>query len=372
MVVQPAKPADNQTAWNCHASNPSPVVLPSGNILLMYRGTPCDLAGAACNSAWECVRQGIAEAPSYRGEFVKRPEPLALASTSEDPFFWQSKRGFHLLTHSWRTCGEPVPGTPDRPNPSAGSCGAYSWSEDSQTWTSSSVPFYQAAVHWVNGSTTELRARQRPQILFDSETAAPMFLFNGATSIEAGAGRSWTMAVPFKPHTPFKSDESDPGPWFDDEEPPAAAAESLLPPPASVASVAGSAPAPPIHGGTPSSASGEPIELWAVPQQQGSLHAAVAAAAQHPGPATIHLAPGRHVLTAPLVLDARHSGTRFVGHGGASVSGAHKISDWSIVGPAKCSGCSTIWKARVPKGVDSRQLYVNGVRANRTWVPFSP
>ena len=35
-----------------------------------------DLAGAKCSSAWECVRQGIADAPSHLGEFVKRPQVI--------------------------------------------------------------------------------------------------------------------------------------------------------------------------------------------------------------------------------------------------------------------------------------------------------
>ncbi len=195
-IIGPARPSDNQTAWNCHCSNPSPVILPSGRILLMYRGTPCDLAGASCNSAWECVRQGIAEAPSYHGNFVKRRHPLSLASTSEDAFFWRSPRGFHLLTHSWRTCGEPLPGSPDKPNSAAGSCGAYSWSEDSKNWTTAPTAFYGAGVRWENGSTTHLSARQRPQIVFDA-AGRPEFLFNGVTSVEYGAERSWTMAVPF-------------------------------------------------------------------------------------------------------------------------------------------------------------------------------
>ena len=120
-------------------------------------------------------------------------------STSEDAFFWHSKRGLQLITYSWRTCGElPVPGTPDKPNPAAGSCGAYSWSEDGVSWQSSAVPFYGAAVRWDNGSTPELKARQVPQIVFDEKSGAPLFLFNGVTSIEDGVGRSWTMAVPFK------------------------------------------------------------------------------------------------------------------------------------------------------------------------------
>ena len=37
---------------------------------------------------------------------------------------------------------------------------------------------------------------------------------------------------------------------------------------------------------------------------------------------------------------------------------------------ANCTGCSFIWKTAVPKGVDSRQFYIDGVRANRTWIPF--
>ena len=47
------------------------------------------------------------------------------------------------------------------------------------------------------GSTTELNARQRPQIVFD-RAGTPQFLYNGVTSVEDGVSRSWTMAVPFK------------------------------------------------------------------------------------------------------------------------------------------------------------------------------
>ena len=169
--------------------------------MLMYRGTPCDLAAAGCNSAWECVRQGIADAEHWSSPFTKRPEPLGLASTSEDAFFWHSSRGFHLLTHSWRACGAPLPGSPDKPNPKAGSCGAYSFSTDSRTWYDSSTPFYESEVRWENGTTTNLRARQRPQIVFEPAAAGqnprPLYLFNGVTSIENGSARSWTMAVPF-------------------------------------------------------------------------------------------------------------------------------------------------------------------------------
>eukprot|EP01050_Picozoa_sp_SAG11_P033383 SAG11_NODE_11315_length_769_cov_0.800000_1_plen_191_part_10 len=107
------------------------------------------------------------------------------------------------------------------------------------------------------------------------------------------------------------------------------------------------------------------------------LTAAFNIAAVAPQPMTIHLLPGRHVLRQPLVLDHRHSGTRLVGHN-ASVSGAVRVGDphdggqnisgWVVVGPAKCAGCTEIWKAKVPPGADSRQFWVNGRRANRTWI----
>ena len=99
-----------------------------------------------------------------------------------------------------------------------------------------------------------------------------------------------------------------------------------------------------------------------------SLHAAVAAAAELTPAATIHLAAGEHRLTRTLELNASHSGVRIVGHGAAVVtggvrignqsspSGGRNVSGWTVVGPAKCPGCSVIWKAATPKGVDSRQF----------------
>lgn len=124
--------------------------------------------------------------------------------------------------------------------------------------------------------------------------------------------------------------------------------------------------------------------IWVRPSEtaKGGLHAAADSAATNHvfGTTTIHLAEGRHRLQKPLRLDQRHSGTRFIGHGNASISGgvevparhdgAHNVSGWTVAGPAKCRGCGQhIWKAVIPAGMDSRQLYVNGVRANRTWVP---
>jgi hypothetical protein len=99
---------------------------------------------------------------------------------------------------------------------------------------------------------------------------------------------------------------------------------------------------------------GANVELWVQSQHTGGLQAAVDdTAARTAGRATvtIHLLAGTHRVSHPLVLDARHAGTQFVGHGGASISGAvpigglpsrdgaRNVSAWVVFGPADCFGC---------------------------------
>lgn len=120
-------------------------------------------------------------------------------------------------------------------------------------------------------------------------------------------------------------------------------------------------------------------EVWVQPQHTDGLQAAVDEASTASGTVTLHLLAGTHHLTRPLVLDARHAGTQFIGHGKVSISGAveigapphdgsRNISTWTVVGKADCFGCSDIWRAAIPSGLDSRHVWVNGRRANRTWV----
>ncbi|MFJ9894439.1 fibronectin type III domain-containing protein [Streptomyces sp. NPDC091280] len=81
---------------------------------------------------------------------------------------------------------------------------------------------------------------------------------------------------------------------------------------------------------------------------------------------TVHLAPGTYRQTTPLVLDARDSGTgghRVVwqGDGGAVISGGRQVTGWRRV-----PGRPGLWSAPAPQGLtDTRQLYVDGVRAQR-------
>ncbi|MEU5597713.1 fibronectin type III domain-containing protein [Streptomyces sp. NPDC020298] len=85
------------------------------------------------------------------------------------------------------------------------------------------------------------------------------------------------------------------------------------------------------------------------------------------GDLTVHLAPGTYRQTEPLALDARDSGTgghRVVWQGSAGrtvVSGGRQVTGWRPV-----AGRTGLWSAPAPQGLtDTRQLYVDGVRAQR-------
>src|SRR5256885_2329097 len=81
---------------------------------------------------------------------------------------------------------------------------------------------------------------------------------------------------------------------------------------------------------------------------------------------TVHVLPGVYRLTAPLELGAEDSGTgghRVIwrGLGDAVFSGGRQVIGWHPV-----PGRPGLFAAHAPAGLDNtRQLYVNGVRAQR-------
>ncbi|MFE7791741.1 right-handed parallel beta-helix repeat-containing protein [Streptomyces sp. NPDC057460] len=84
------------------------------------------------------------------------------------------------------------------------------------------------------------------------------------------------------------------------------------------------------------------------------------------GDLTVHLASGTYRTEKPLVLDARDSGRdghRIIwqGTGSTVISGGRKIEGWRPV-----RGRPGLYSAPAPHGLaDTRQLYVDGVRAQR-------
>jgi hypothetical protein len=83
------------------------------------------------------------------------------------------------------------------------------------------------------------------------------------------------------------------------------------------------------------------------------------------GDIVVTLAGGTYRLSQPLTLDARDSGTG--GHRviWAAASGARPVISGGIPVTGWTKGSGNVWSAPVPAGLHTRQLYVNGVRANR-------
>jgi len=86
---------------------------------------------------------------------------------------------------------------------------------------------------------------------------------------------------------------------------------------------------------------------------------------------TVHVASGVYRLSRPLVLDVRDSGGnghRVTWEGAADtvISGGRQVTGWRPV-----HGKPGLWSAPAPRGLDNtRQLYVNGVRAQRARGPM--
>jgi hypothetical protein len=82
---------------------------------------------------------------------------------------------------------------------------------------------------------------------------------------------------------------------------------------------------------------------------------------------TVTLEDGYYRMSSPLKLDASDSGSN--GHNVVwkAAAKAHPVLMGSkqITGWSKVSGSSTVWVAQGPSGIQTRQLYVDGVRATR-------
>ena len=93
--------------WDCRMADPSLAILPSGEAVVAYRGTPC-----CCNAhigAWgpagehEPEKMGLLRASSWAGTYVRTGAPIFAGDggDNEDPYLWVGPRGgLHMLMHS--------------------------------------------------------------------------------------------------------------------------------------------------------------------------------------------------------------------------------------------------------------------------------
>jgi len=169
--ILPYNPDHNLTEWNCVNNNPTAVELNNGTIMIVYRADPCAIGAEAL---------GIAVADHWSKVFTRRKgfpivSPADGSGNHEDPFLFQNHRGFHIITHDQSggsVCGGSAFGS---------TCGAHVWSKDSYEWFVGKEAVYNSTVTFRDGSTNELKTRQRPQLVFEPGSSRPIALFNGGS-----------------------------------------------------------------------------------------------------------------------------------------------------------------------------------------------
>ena len=140
-------------AWDSGGvTNPAPMLLPNGSVLLAYRG----------RNATVGERLGIAVADSWRGPYAKLTREPITTVNSEDPFLFRDvNHNLHILYHAFDEGGH-----------------AFSPAGRPTEWTTAAVHAYNRTIHWVNGTQHTVVRRERPQLLTDVD-GTPMVLWSG-------------------------------------------------------------------------------------------------------------------------------------------------------------------------------------------------
>lgn len=144
--------------WELWLSNPAPWVRADGSVLLAYRSWGPSPPGSAVPLT-EYI--GVAAAPSWQGAYVRlSSEPIALG---EDPFIWDDARGnLHVLTHNGCGFGH-----------------SFALASNASNWTAGQHAL-SCNVTWVNGSSSVVARRERPQLLFAADgSRTPIAVYAG-------------------------------------------------------------------------------------------------------------------------------------------------------------------------------------------------
>jgi hypothetical protein len=160
----------------------SPIFFKNGSVLL------------AVSRAWGAVSKGscggkrnvLMTADSWKGPYknVSWTKSCETAIPSgEDPDLFRTKRGYHMLNH----------------NTGPGSTLLYFSVDGLHNWTKAEGEnAFNQTVRWINGSTTTVCRRQRPQIAFGSD-GLPGWLWTGVGDSSPGsasceANPTWSLA----------------------------------------------------------------------------------------------------------------------------------------------------------------------------------
>ena len=140
-----------------------------------------------CNQHLETI--GVAVADSWKGPYRLLAKNAVLRNPDgtphkcEDPYLFQTKRGWHLITHNQQ---------------GPQSVSSYGYSLDARTWTLSPTTPHTCEINYTDGTTGEASGcGNRPQIIWSDRPDAggtPEWLVNGAFSAKPHGGHgTWTL-----------------------------------------------------------------------------------------------------------------------------------------------------------------------------------
>ena len=188
---QPILGPEPNTFYSYFASNPTPIVMEDGSIMMIFKGR-----AHLEDGKYSGMALGVATAPSIEGPYtvLNDKQPILQISgereAEEDPFLWKDRKGFHIIfkDHKGLYTGEKGGGV------MAHSKDGISWKVDRD------AKAYSRTVEYEDGSVIMQGQLERPFILFD-EDGRMMRIFFATMDGPGGFGnstRSWNMSIPIE------------------------------------------------------------------------------------------------------------------------------------------------------------------------------
>jgi len=170
-------------------SNPSPVVLPNGEVYLIYKSSainydPPLLLGAAKAKTFSGPYERLSNEPIFSFHTEDRAE-----NDVEDPFVWWSGGRYELIMKDrfGHICGEE-------------GGGIHAYSRDGLKWElSDPVKAYSRHIKWDDGTKTVQANFERPFLLFEDGRPTHLFAATGSGSGSYQFDKTWNMVIPLAP-----------------------------------------------------------------------------------------------------------------------------------------------------------------------------
>lgn len=170
-------------------TNLAPFIFANGSLLGIYRTHPGAAPGSIPMLVTAAHWKNASSYVWYNNPILplRLPEGVGL----EDPSLYRDAKGrFHALFHAFNLSSATA----------AGDFGGHAFSEDGWSWTWGGLS-YDARGSFTDGSSFDFLGRQRPHLVFEEGSAAPLGLTNGVIYQDestAGSDASFTFVQPVK------------------------------------------------------------------------------------------------------------------------------------------------------------------------------